>query len=204
MQPVSPVAEIYRQDMGSQQRQGEAVPWVAYDTEQYTSTATTQLNFFRTAKASRLASNMEQAGAFPFPQIMHVFSIGILPMAEPGALETAAPNLLSNFYRLLFNSYSEFKVGHKLRTLAPSICFPAGLGLNAAIGGAGGEATDEFVINATNGLPAPIYRWWFEKGVMIESMQKFEFNMYWDAAQTLTGNLDIKVLFYGRLIRSVQ
>lgn len=202
MYPV-PVNEIYRQAYGSQKRESQSVPWIAYDTEQYTSGSTVTLNFFRTVKASKLDSNMEQAGAFPHPQSMHVFSLGVQPLAEPGALVTASPNILTDLHRLLVNSYLEWKIGHKLQVLAPSICFPAGVGIDAAISGAGAEATDEFVANANNGLPAPQYSWWVDP-VMLESMQKFEVNIYWDSSQTLTGNIKVRILLKGRLIRSVQ
>lgn len=200
---VMPVTELYRQEMGTRLNQSQGISWIAYDTESYISATTTELNFFATVKNDFLLSNMAHAGAFPHPDAMHVYAIRVIPRIEP-AIQTAAPNALTDAYRLIFNSYCEFRVGHKEFGIWPTWAFPAGAGLVSLPGAAGAEAVNEYLINVTHGLPSPREIYTLIEPVQIDPMINFVFRIRWNAVQTLTATTQLTVAFDGRLIRPVQ
>ncbi len=202
-QGVMPAAELYRNSMGSRLNATQGISWTAYDTETYVTAATLQLRFFVTVKANRLLSNMAHPGAFPHPNAMHVFAIRIVPKVPP-RLATASPFPEEEVYRLVFESHAVLKVGDKEFGVWPSFVLPGGAGVWAQNAAAGGEAADEFLSVASNGFPVPGAIYTLIEPIQIDPMIQFEFQMNWQAAQTLGANRDITVLLDGRLLRPVQ
>lgn len=202
-QGVMPAAELYRNSMGSRLNATQGISWTAYDTETYITAATLQLRFFVTVKANRLLSNMAHPGAFPHPNAMHVFAIRIVPKVPP-ILATATPFAEEIVYRLIYESHAVLKVGDKEFGVWPSYVLPGGAGVWGFSSGAGAEATDEFLGTAMNGFPMPSAIYTLIEPIQIDPMIQFEFQMNWQAVQTLGANRDITVLLDGRLLRPVQ
>lgn len=71
--------------------QPEALPWVLYDTQPWTTAVTTQVDYFLTQPADRTLGNMEGPGQLPDPQFFEIWYWGVDILVNPAfvALATA-------------------------------------------------------------------------------------------------------------------
>jgi hypothetical protein len=68
----------------------------------------------------------------------------------------------------------------------------------------GAEAATEVFAVATNGIPDPRAIYTLSQPLLIDPQINFQFQLGWAAAQTLSGNVNIKVMLDGELMRPVQ
>ncbi|MGH7259943.1 MAG: hypothetical protein ACREI9_04595 [Nitrospiraceae bacterium] len=195
--------DIFRQKYGTRLDQSQVINWVWYDTQLYTSAVTTQLTFFNAIRATRDAGNMEVAGVLAHPKAFIVRAIRV--QIESQLTEVAAvPGAANDIARLIYNGFATFEIGNKNYGVWPLSALPSGAGVYAATGGAGAEATNQFQTHAGHGMPDPRAIYTLSQPLLIDPQINFQFQLGWAAAQTLSGNPNIKVMMDGELMRPVQ
>lgn len=87
--PVLTAGQLAAASNPQSANQPEALPWVLYDTQAFTTAATTTQTYFQNVSADKTLCNMESAGQLPDPQyfIMHYITCDIL--AIPSVSNTA-------------------------------------------------------------------------------------------------------------------
>lgn len=197
--------DIFRKAFGTTMEQSQIINWIWYDTQLYTSGTTTRLAFFQTLQATRNLGNMEIAGVLAHPKAFIIRAIRVHFKQIP-LLSTTAPaaNASSDIALLTNNGSLALEVGNKNYGIWQPHMLPGGAGVYTELAGAGGEAIDEFVSYAANGVPDPRAIYTLSQPLMIEPQINFNVTMEWPAAQTLTGNLNIEVMLDGELLRPVQ
>jgi len=180
----------------------EFTPAVFYDTQLYTSAATTSLNFFSVVGATTNISNMETAGVFPQPQYfeLHKLFVNILNVPTYDAAADALGSI-TDVARLVHagqgiaklsvanKSYPEIPLTVIGRSGGPD-------GVAAATLAAGGKL--QF------GLQQQVGGFPYNGAVVIPPLTKFGVTLTWAAAQTLSANVSIQVAMLGVLYRAVR
>lgn len=195
--------DIFRQAYGTRLDQSQIINWIWYDTLTYTSAATTLLTFFNAVRATQNLGNMELAGALAHPKAFIVRAIRVHIRRET-TLVTALPDASSDVQRLINNGFVNFTIGNKNYGTWMIHHLPGGSGAWASHAGAGGEAADEFVTAASNGVPDCRAVYALSQPLLIDPQINFQLQLQWTVAQTLTGNVDIEVDLDGELLRPVQ
>lgn len=203
----------FRMKYGSQLPGGEEnIGWAWYDTQLYTSTTTTVLQFFNSTNANKVRCNMEVNGQLAAPKYFVIYAIRVIPWciptAQTGVTQTAAfTNLWLDMFNLTFLSRLVLTVGSKDYTNMPGHYYPAGSGVTgqgiaALFGITTAQVTSSMYAN--NGVPDPRSVNVLARPRLIEPQINFGVNMYWNAAVTLSGNTDVQVLMDGILFRPIQ
>lgn len=186
-----------------QSRQPEAVPYVFYDTQLYTSGTTVQLTFFAGTQTDRSLSNMEAAGALPDPQYFEVqfFGCDILCDASLAGASTEV-GALDDLQKLLLVSRSRFTFTMSNKTYGP---IPLSF-LHASGGATGAMAGTMTAPNMVQVANNGIFDGGYYVGGSIVIPPKVGFGMVLDfsGAQTLNaGNTYIRLWMHGQLNRRV-
>ncbi len=195
--------DIFRQKYGTRLDQSQVINWIWYDTLLYTSAVTTQLTFFNAIRATRDIGNMEVAGVLAHPKAFIVRGIRVSIERVP-TQGTALPIAATDIALLTYNGFATFEIGNKNYGVWPLQALPAGSGPCAALAAAGAEATNEIFANATHGTPDPRAIYTLSQPLLIDPQINFQFQLGWAAAQALSGNVNIKVMLDGELMRPVQ
>lgn len=84
--------------------QPEAIPWVWFDTQLFTTASTTSLTFFQTVYTNKSLGNMDAAGQLSDPQYFEVDRIGLDIITPPSVASAATANdgAILNVFSLLF------------------------------------------------------------------------------------------------------
>lgn len=104
--PVKPKARTQLAAMANPEaaNQPEALPWVLYDTQPWTTAVTASAQYFLTQQGDKTLGNMEGPGQLPDPQYFEIWYWGVdflqAPEAAAAALSPAGP--LNNIAQFLF------------------------------------------------------------------------------------------------------
>lgn len=195
--------DLYREKYGTLLPQSQIINWTLYDTLTYTSGATVLLTYFNAIRATRNLSNMEVASVIPHPKAFIIRAIGVEVLRE-AILATTAVTAFTDVARLCYNGWLVLTIGNKEYGVWTLERLPAGAGPWSDISNAGAEATNESVGGATNGIPAGNNLYQLSQPLLIDPNINFNVTLNWAAAQTLSGNVDIRVFLDGEMIRPVQ
>lgn len=198
-----PAAQIFQEKYGTITPQTQIINWMWYDVQTYSSGNTTLLTFFNVVRATKNLGNMELAGALNAGQAFITRAIRVHFRRVP-VLGTAAPFASTDLALLADNGWLEFNVASKNYGRWPLNALPGGAGISQNAAAAGAEATDEFLVYATHGVPDPRAVYTLSQPLLIDPQINFNVTLNWAAAQTLTGDVDIQVMLDGELMRPVQ
>ena len=117
--------------------QGEVVPWIWWDTQTYTSGATTSLDFFQNVQTDKTLGNMQASGQIPAPMYYDLYHLGYYLAIPPTALAiaatlTPATGALQDMHGLILGSVS-FQIAQKTYFESKIFMCPAGAGQNAFV-----------------------------------------------------------------------
>jgi len=184
----------------------QVIRHIFYDTATYTSGSTTELEFFsvqRTTNPNKSITNFTGKGMLPTKESFLITGVSIAYQTAITIGTTAAVTGAANDINLLkWNGVFTLKLAQKEYGPLPLYEIPAGGGV---VGSVSLENTNSAVVNvlqlAANGVPhvSNIFplSYFLEGDVAIEAFLK------WGAAQTLSGNCDIKVMLHGLWFRQV-
>lgn len=184
-------------------KQPEAVPYVLYDSQQYVSGTSTQLNFFTAVNADATLSNMEVSGTLPNPQVFELHRIFIDVLSRPSDNGAATPlGQIDDLSQIFHTGRATLTFSMASKTWGP---IPARFaGPSGAVQGAvSGTFTAPLVHQVgwralTGGFPV-------NGQVIIPPQQKFGFTMNFASALTLEGgNTYISLGLLGVLHRKVS
>lgn len=178
----------------------EAIWHAVYDTQTYTSAATTSLTFFSAVNADKTLSNMEAAGQFPSPQSFQIYNL-CLDAWTAAIVSTSATNTgnLNDLGLLL-------QVGRPTWTLTISSKAYGPYPLTAlhGTGGASGfgfSSDGAEILQYSRNEPSP--GWNYFGKIIIPEQVAFSITVNWSAAQTLTANWLLRMTMMGVLNRRV-
>lgn len=182
--------------------QSEAVPWVLFDTQTYTSAATTTLDFFADQQADRTLSNMLQGGALTDPQWFEIWNLGLDILNDLTTAAGTEAGILDDIQKLIL-------VGRPIWTLTISDKnygpFPVSFlhTSGGALGfGWGTFTAEESIQYGNNSVPDGGWNW--RGAVVIPPKVGFRVTLTWAAAQTLAGgNPPLRFWMAGALHRRI-
>lgn len=185
--------------------QPEAIPWILYDTQNYVSATTTSLSFFAATNNDKTMSNMESSGQLPDPQylVCHYVTCDILALPQGTAGHAAAAaGPMNDIDLLLKNGRATFTLQMSNKNYGP---FPLAAchSLGGATGTGWGTLTAEAnVAVGNNGIPGS-GGFPFLGAIVIPPKVGFGVTLNFAAAQTLSGNTNIRIGLAGVLYRRV-
>lgn len=181
----------------------EAIPYVFYDTQLYTSAATLQLNFFTGVNADKSMSNMESGGQFPDPQYFEVQFIGcdILIDASLAGASTEV-GALDDIQKLVLVSRARFTFTMAQKAYGPiPLSFLHGSGGATGVIGASLTAPNAIQVG-NNGIFDGGYH--IGGAIIIPPKVGFATTIDFAAAQTLNaGNVNVRLWMHGTWHRRV-
>lgn len=188
--------------------QPEAIPWILYDTQTYTSGTTTTLSFFASTNNDKTLSNMESSGQLPDPQYLIVNYVTCDILVSPSVTTTAAvTGALNDIELLLKAARATFTLSMSNKNYGPfplRACHPLGgaTGIIAAEGTETAAARNIFQA-ANSGIPGS-GGFPFMGALVIPPKVGFGITVNFAAAQTLAGgNPNIQIGLAGILYRRV-
>lgn len=184
-------------------QQGEAISHILYDTQTYTSAATTRLTYFSATQTDRTLSNLQAGGQLPDPQWFEIHNIGFDVLAD-GTTNAAATELgvYDDIQKLMLVGRPTFQLNLSDKQYGP---YP--LSFLHTSGGAVGQLTGTVAASAVfqfanNSVPDGGWNW--RGSVIIPPKVGFNVEVVWTAAQTLAiGNTPLRFWFAGVLQRRV-
>lgn len=175
----------------------EAVPWVSYDTELYTSATTTEITWFQTTKATRALSNQETAGAFPAPQFFEPYYTVLDILTPPGDR-----NALLDVWSILFGTGTGGQSGPHLQlVVSGKEQYRIPMSFLHGSGGPTGFTTRTAVEYANNNVADG--GWPMNGSMIVPPTVGFSFTGRWPAAVTLSANRDLRLGWVGTLHRRI-
>lgn len=182
--------------------QSEAVPWVLYDTQLFTSAATTTQTFYATQQNDRTLSNLLQAGALTDPQYFEIFNLGFDVLTANTSDAGGATGRIDDIQRIMLVGRPIFTLTISDKNYGP---FPLSFlhTSGGAVGmGWGTFTAEESIQYGNNSLPDGGWNW--RGSVVIPPKVGFSVTVQWAAAQTLTGgNPQLRFWMAGVLHRRV-
>jgi hypothetical protein len=202
--PIKPRTRAQLEKLSSPQAvaggQSEVVYHTIYDTATYTSAATTEIQFFNTARANQQLTNFGGRGQFPEPQFFIPHTIMVDPVIVPAA------TAFTDMHFLLFGT-GVAGVGSPIISLeyANKTYGPWPLSLAHGTGGPTGMS-DTTTAVAANEMALNSYPdggIWLGDSVCFAPNQQFSVNISWAGAVTLGANCNIRVSMAGEWYRRV-
>jgi len=183
--------------------QPEALPWVLYDTQAWTTAVTTTQTYFTTVQNDKTLGNMEGPGQLPDPQYFEVHYIGCDFLLTPNFLAAAAATGPANdILAFLFAQRGTWEFNISNKRVGP---FP--LSFLHASGGATGYVSTN---SATTGKFEVANNGVFDGGfcvggaILIPPKVSFDITVRTAAAPVLqTSPLNVRVWMAGALYRRV-
>ena len=185
-------------------RDPEAIWHFAFDVKTYTSAATTTLNFFDSTNVGNdFLSNMELPGQFPAPQVFDIHGIFCDMWAPAAGVSTNAATLgnLNDIMLLMFVGNPIWLLTFQQKKYGP---YPLSTlhGTNSPVSALSQTVAAVSQQQATNDSRGP--GWSYNGSITIPANTAFQFNVRWQAAQTLTANWLIRIGLSGKLSRAVK
>lgn len=182
---------------------GEAIPYILYDTQLYTSGTTTEQTFFTQATNDRTLSNLGGApGQLPDPQYFEIHNLGFDILADATTAAGTEVGALDDVAKLMLvgRPFFQMFISDKLYGNGPlSFLHTSGGPLG---NGWGTFTAEESIQVATNSYPDGGWNW--QGGVIIPPKVNFSVVARWSAAQTLAiGNTQLRFWLLGILHRRV-
>lgn len=194
---------LVREAQPTSAQQPEALPWILYDTQPWTTAVTTVQTYFTTVQNDKTLGNMEGPGQLPDPQFFEVHYIGcdfLLP--QQFAAVAAATGPMTDILQFLWTQRGTFEFNISNKRMGP---FPLSF-LHASGGVTGYFATN----SATTGKLEYANNGVFDGGfcvggaVLIPPKVSFDITVRTAAAPTLnTSPLNVRVWQAGALYRRV-
>lgn len=181
--------------------QGEAISHILYDTQTYTSAATTTLTFFSNTQTDKTLSNLQAAGQLADPQWFEIHNLGldILNDASTAANETG---IADDIQKIMLVGRPIFTLNLSDKQYGPyplSFLHTSGGFVGSITGTA--AATNNIAVG-NNGLSDGGWNW--RGSVIIPPKVGFFVTVQWAAAQTLAaGNPPLRFWMAGVLQRRV-
>ena len=101
-------------------QQPEALPWVLYDTQAWTTAVTTTQTYFTTVQNDKTLGNMEGPGQLPDPQFFEVHYIGCDFLLTPNSVAAvAAAGPLTDIAQFLFAQRGTFEFNISNKRMGP-------------------------------------------------------------------------------------
>jgi hypothetical protein len=182
----------------------EVIPDQLWSTALYTSATTTQLTFFNTTGPDLSFTNMTQPGFLPNPQSFliqapRLYFRSVFRTDLTGGVGTPT-SAYEDIIALLNTGRMVLTIGTKTYGPWRLWTMPAASFAKGVVGAAGAAAAN--TVSNYAQVDGPL--WGMFPHLMISPLQNFQVDMFWPAAVTLTGNLNIEVLFDGQRARAVQ
>lgn len=183
--------------------QGEAIPHILYDTQLYTSGATTTLTYFSATQTDRTLSNLQAGGQLPDPQWFEIHNLGFDVLAD-GTTNAAATELgiYDDIQKLMLVGRPIFTLQLSDKNYGPyplSFLHTSGGAQGALTGTVAASAVFQF---ANNSIPDGGWNW--RGAVIIPPKVGFQIGVQFSAAQTLAaGNTQLRFWMAGVLQRRV-
>jgi len=191
----------------------EVIGWVLYDTQTYTSGATTRLTFFNSVPVNTSLGNMETAGQLAPPKAFLVRAISAYFKVRPeaavidtDALPTVLTGCVYNLLQLTEYGVLQLEIGNKIYSEYPlwACCSGGGVtGVLSTIIHPTSEG-DGLIDYGTLGEPDARNLLTLPKPLFIAPGINFQVVLTWPTALTLTRDIDICVALDGEMIRPVQ
>lgn len=182
----------------------QATPWILYDSQTYTSAATTTLNFFQTQQNDRTLSNLLQGGALTDPNYFEIYNLGFDILQDGSAVVGVTEvGIADDVQKLMLVGRPIFTLTIQDKNYGPfplSFLHTSG-GVQASIA-AGNTAATGNIQFANNSFPDGGWNW--RGSVIIQPKVGFSVQVQWTAAQTLAaGNPVVRFWMAGALHRAV-
>jgi hypothetical protein len=182
-------------------RSQESIWDCKYDTQTFTSAATTRLTFFSAVNADKTLSNMESSGQFPSPQTFQIHNICADWFTLLG-VSTSASNVgnLDDLYRLILTARPTWtlNISSKAYGPYPITSLHASGGPTGTLGTA--IATPGSLQFARN-TDAP--GWNYFGRIIIPEQVSFNIVVDFGTSPTLTANYSLRLAMFGVLARRV-
>ena|SRR2546421_2640099 len=184
--------------------QPQAIPWIYYDTQSYTSGTTTSLNFFQTVQADPTLGNLPQPASLDSPKFFAIESVGFDVLLRPAAQAGhASTGPIDDIAQLLFGQRGILTFTYQNKAYGP---WP--LSAYQASGGATGfgwatMTAEAQVSYANNGIPSG-EGWGMNQQIILRPNAAFKWSAAWAAAITLAaGNTNLRLWMYGAQYQAV-
>jgi hypothetical protein len=183
--------------------QPEALPWVLYDTQAWTTAVTTNQTYFTAIQNDKTLGNMEGPGQLPDPQYFEVHYIGC-DFLVPGQflVAAAATGPMTDIIQFLFTQRGTFEFNISNKRVGP---FPLSF-LHASGGVTGYFASNSATVGKLEYANNGVFDGGFCVGgsILIPPKVSFDITLRLAAAPTLTNTpLNVRVWQAGALYRRV-
>lgn len=182
--------------------QREAIWHQWYDTQAYTSTATTRLLFFTTAPgADRTLTNIQTAGQLPEPYYFSMYDICMDYLVQNTVAAAASVvGAYNNLALLMLVGRPTWQLTIQDKNYGP-YSVTALHGTGGPVGGIDAGTAVEIHQWATNALNPG---WNYFGTLIIPPKISFSFELVWSAAQTLTLSPNLRLSMFGILSRTAR
>jgi len=184
-------------------KEPEALPWVLYDTQAWTTALTTTQTYFTAVQNDKTLGNMEGPGQLPDPQYFEVHYIGcdfLLP--EQFLVAAAATGPITDIIQFLFTQRGIFTFNISNKRVGP---FPLSF-LHASGGATGFLATNSATVGKLEYANNGIFDGGFCVGgaLLIPPKVSFDITVALAGVPTLTNTpLNVRIWMAGALYRRV-
>src|SRR5712671_3932176 len=184
-------------------KEPEALPWVLYDTQAWTTALTTTQTYFTAVQNDKTLGNMEGPGQLPDPQYFEVHYIGcdfLLP--EQFLVAAAATGPITDIIQFLFTQRGIFTFNISNKRVGP---FPLSF-LHASGGATGFLATNSATVGKLEYANNGIFDGGFCVGgaLLIPPKVAFDITVALAGVPTLTNTpLNVRIWMAGALYRRV-
>jgi len=184
-------------------KEPEALPWVLFDTQAWTTAVTTTQTYFTAVQNDKTLGNMEGPGQLPDPQYFEVHYIGcdfLLP--EQFLIAAAATGPITDILQFLFTQRGIFTFNISNKRVGP---FPLSF-LHASGGATGYLTTNSATVGKLEYANNGIFDGGFCVGgaLLIPPKVSFDITVQLAAVPTLTNSpLNVRIWMAGALYRRV-
>ncbi len=203
---IVPRSRMQLDELANPQGRGvsQATPWILYDSQTYTSAATTTLNFFQTQQNDRTLSNLLQGGALTDPNYFEIYNLGFDILQDGSAIVgVTEAGIADDIAKLMLVGRPIFTLTIQDKNYGPfPLSFLHTSGGVTGFGTAGNTAATGNIQFANNSVPDGGWNW--RGSVIIQPKVGFSVQVQWSAAQTLAaGNPVVRFWMAGALHRAV-
>ena len=203
---IVPRTRMQLDELANPQGRGvsQATPWILYDSQTYTSAATTTLNFFQTQQNDRTLSNLLQGGALTDPNYFEIYNLGFDILNDgSGVVGVTEVGIADDIQKLMLVGRPIFTLTIQDKNYGPfPLSFLHTSGGAQGFIAAGNTAATGNVQFANNSFPDGGWNW--RGSVIIQPKVGFSVQVQWTAAQTLAaGNPVVRFWMAGALHRAV-
>lgn len=188
--------------------QSEAVPYVLFDTQLFTSATTTELNYFQTVQGDKTLGNMQAGGQLVADRYLEIWGINIDPLIADTSTGAGRVGAWADMNDLMWTNRPTFTFTMDDKKIGPFPC-----SYFHASGGITGFGYNQEITTA--GIVAPVSEeyanwgifdggFWVGGSMIIPPQSGFVVDLRWPAAVTLQGgNPQVRVGLVGVLHRNV-